>query len=199
MFKIFFIFFMGFSLNSWAGDFFLAIPLGLQTVKSLEVNGALVSEGIESITDLSTSNYTGGIGYEWDSGFRLAFRGGQVSAVDEFSGSVFANYTIMKGGIGLEYPLFAGAMHRLDLGGTLGGSVSRFTLIGSALSGVAQKIDGFFEPSLSYKYGAKSVKFFTEVSYPVLIEGEFKSFGTPGVNSLSGPGISVVLGVLLYL
>jgi hypothetical protein len=188
-----------FSVNAMCGEFFLAFPLGIQTVKSLEVNVALESEGIQKITDASSSNYSGGIGYEWDSGFRFALKGGQVLVVDEFESTVFASYSIAKGGLNIELPLVESGWHSFDLGFTLGGALSRFTLIGGTYSGVAQKLDGFFEPILGYKYGGKSVKFFVDLAYASPIEGEFKSFGTPGVSSLSGPGASVVCGLLVYL
>ncbi len=188
-----------FSVKAFCGEFFLAFPLGIQSVKSLEVNPALETEGLRKITDASSSNYSGGIGYEWDSGFRFALKGGQVSVVDEFEGTVFASYSIIKGGLNVEFPFIEGGWHSFDLGFTLGGALSRFTLIGGTYSGVAQKLDGFFEPILGYKYGGKSVKFFLDLAYAAPIEGEFKSFGTPGVSSLSGPGASVVCGILVYL
>lgn len=182
-----------------AGSFYIGLPLGAEGVKSSDVNPSLASEGLPTITDLSNSSYGAGFGYEWDSGFRLGVKGGQTQVLDHSTGTVFANYSITRGGLNLEAPVLGGSMTFVDLGFTLGAGQSRYTIIGAAQTGVAQKIDAYLEPSLSFKYGGKSTKFFIDASFPILAAGEFKAFGNSGVSSLAGPGPALILGFLIYL
>jgi hypothetical protein len=182
-----------------AEGFFVNFPMGIESFKSSHINGIIANEGLDSVTDLSPSTSSAGLGYEFASGFSLSIKGGQTNPYTNTESNKFLSLDLIRGGLCAELNFLADGMHRVNGGLTFGGKVWRWTVIGSNYQGVTQHLAAFVEPSVSYQYGGNSVRLYLEGTFAATVGDEIKIFGTPGSSALDSNSASLGIGLKVFL
>jgi hypothetical protein len=188
-----------FATQAAAEGFFINFPVGIESFKSSQINGVIANEGFDTVTDLSPSTSSAGLGYEFASGFSLSIKGGQTNPYTKAESDKFLSLDLIRGGFSGEMVFLGDGMHRVSGGLTFGGKVWRWTVIGSDYQGVTQHLAAFIEPSVAYQYGGNSVRVFVEGTFAATVWDEVKTFGTPGSSALDSNSANLVIGLKVFL